>query len=125
VAAADGNARARILSDTLDKAVGKFLENGKSPSRRVNQLDNRGSNFYLALYWAQALAAQDQDAELKKRFAKLAEELGANEGKIADELNAAQGKPVEIGGYYHPDPVLTSRAMRPSPTLNRILEAAP
>ncbi|HKJ00442.1 MAG TPA: NADP-dependent isocitrate dehydrogenase [bacterium] len=125
VAAADGNVRARIFSDTLDKAVGKFLENGKSPSRKVNELDNRGSNFYLALYWAQALAAQDQDAELKQRFAKLAEELGANEGKIVDELNAAQGKPVDIGGYYHPDPELTSRAMRPSPTLIRILEAAP
>ncbi|MDH4249491.1 MAG: NADP-dependent isocitrate dehydrogenase, partial [Deltaproteobacteria bacterium] len=122
VGSANSNARARILSETLDKAIGNILENGKSPSRKVNQLDNRGSNFYLALYWAQALAAQDQDAELKQRFAKLAKELSANEGKIVEELNAAQGKPVDIGGYYHPDPDLASRAMRPSPTLNRILE---
>ena len=125
VGAADGNERARIFSDTLDQAVEKFLENGKSPSRKVNELDNRGSNFYLALYWAQALAAQGQDAELKNRFTKVAEELSTNEGKIVDELNAAQGNPVDIGGYFHPDPELASRAMRPSPTLDRILQAAP
>jgi isocitrate dehydrogenase len=115
------NPKAKILADTLDKATGKFLETDKSPSRKVGGIDNRGSHFYLALYWAQALAAQDQDAELKAIFAPIAEQLTANEQKIAAELIAVQGKPVDIGGYYHPDDAKASAAMRPSATFNAIL----
>ena len=117
------NPKAKVLADTLDEATGKFLENNKSPSRKVGGIDNRGSHFYLALYWAQALAAQDQDAELKAIFTPIAEKLTANEEKIVGELIAVQGKPVDIGGYYRPDDAKASAAMRPSATLNEILEA--
>ena len=115
------NAKAIVLSEALDAANEKFLENDKSPARKVGQIDNRGSHFYLALYWAQALAAQNKDAVLKAKFATIAEELTANEAKINDELIGAQGKPQEIGGYYHPDFAKTDKAMRPSETLNSIL----
>jgi isocitrate dehydrogenase len=116
------NESAQVLSATLDEAIGKFLENEKSPSRKVKELDNRGSHFYLALYWAEALAKQNEDAALKKRFEKYFEALKNAEQKIIDDLNEAQGSPVDIGGYYKPDPVLTSKAMRPSATFNNILE---
>jgi isocitrate dehydrogenase len=115
------NSKARVLADTLDEATGKFLENDKSPSRKVGGIDNRGSHFYLALYWAQALADQSRDPELKQRFTPVAEKLTANEKKIVDELIAVQGRPVEIGGYYQPDEKLVSAALRPSATLNQIL----
>ncbi|SOE21196.1 isocitrate dehydrogenase [Spirosomataceae bacterium TFI 002] len=117
-----GNPKAAILGETLDDATSKFLQNDKSPSRKVNEIDNRGSHFYLAMYWAEALAAQDKDAELKTKFAGLAEQLKANEAKINEELIAAQGSPVNIGGYYEPTEDLVSAAMRPSATLNGILE---
>ena len=115
------NAKAQILADTLDQANSKILENNRSPARKVGQLDNRGSHFYLALYWAEALAAQDKDAELKARFTPVAKALAENEGKINAELIAAQGKAVDMGGYYHPDFAKTSAAMRPSATLNAAL----
>ncbi len=118
------NRRAQVLAAALDKATGTFLIERKSPSRRVNELDNRGSHFYLALYWAQALAAQDKDADLQAQFAKLAQALAAGEGTIIDELNAAQGAPVDIGGYYHPDEGKTAAAMRPSKTFNEILQSS-
>jgi isocitrate dehydrogenase len=114
--------KAKVLADTLDAATGKFLENDRSPGRKLGTIDNRGSHFYLAFYWAQELAAQDQDAELKTIFAPIAEKLGASEGKIVEELLAVQGKPVEIGGYYQPDDALASAALRPSATFNGILE---
>ena len=110
VAATTGNATAALLAETLDQAIGQYLENARYPSRKVNEIDNRGSTFYLALYWAQALAAQDKDAELKARFAPVAKALAANEAKIIAELLAAQGRPVDIGGYFHPD---DARAERP------------
>jgi isocitrate dehydrogenase len=116
-----GNKRAKILADTLDQANAQFLESDKSPKRKVGEIDNRGSHFYLALYWATALAAQSEDAELKARFAKLAKVLGDNETKIVAELAAAQGKPVDIGGYYWVDKAKTEKAMRPSATLNAAL----
>ncbi len=116
------NEKAQILADTLDEATGKFLENDKSPSRKAGELDNRGSHFYLATYWAEALANQAKDTELKALFAPIAEEMKANEGKIVDELNSVQGQPVDIKGYYHPNEMLTSSAMRPSVTLNTILD---
>jgi isocitrate dehydrogenase len=115
------NARAGILARTLDQATGKFLDNNKSPARQVGELDNRGSHFYLAMYWAQALAAQDEDAALKAKFTVVASTLTDNEAKIVDELNRVQGKPVEIKGYYHPDLALVSKAMRPSETFNAAL----
>jgi isocitrate dehydrogenase len=115
------NAKAAVLAETLDQAIAKFLDNDKSPARKVGQIDNRGSHFYLALYWAQALAAQTKDAELQTRFAKVAQQLGENEAKINGELIAAQGRPVDMGGYYHPDKAKTALAMRPSPTLNTII----
>lgn len=118
-----GDKRARVLADALDTANGKFLDNDKSPSRKVGGIDNRGSHFYLSLYWAQALAAQDSDAELKARFGKLAAALESNEAKIVAELAAVQGKPVEIGGYYHPDLALLAKAMRPSETFNAAVAA--
>ena len=124
LANAAGNARAAILSRTLDRATGTFLENNRSPSRVVNELDNRGSHFYLALYWAQELAAQDEDGDLADRFAALARALADDEETIIAELNAAQGAPVDIGGYYHPDREKRERAMRPSATFNHILEQA-
>ncbi|MEA1987893.1 MAG: NADP-dependent isocitrate dehydrogenase, partial [Pseudomonadota bacterium] len=117
------NAKAQVLADTLDKATGKFLDTNKSPSRKVGELDNRGSHFYLTMYWAQELAAQDADADLKARFAPVAEALTANEDKIVAELNDAQGSAVEIGGYYQPNTVDTAIAMRPSDTLNDIINA--
>ena len=115
------NEKALILSETLDEATEKFLANDKSPARKIGQLDNRGSHFYIALYWAQALADQDKDAELKTIFTPIATELTSNEAKINEELIAAQGKPQNIGGYYHPNFELTEKAMRPSTTLNTIL----
>ena len=117
------NPKAKILSETLDQATGKYLDNNKSPSRKVNEIDNRGSHFYLAMYWAQALAEQTQDTELQAKFTKAAEELAANETKIAEELLAAQGAPVDIGGYYQPDFGQASGAMRPSATFNAIIDA--
>jgi isocitrate dehydrogenase len=118
-----GNATAALLAETLDQAVGSYLENARYPSRKVNEIDNRGSTFYLALYWAQALAAQDKDAGLKERFAGVAAALAANEAAIEAELLAAQGDPVDIGGYYQPDEARTAAAMRPSATLNGIIDA--
>jgi isocitrate dehydrogenase len=117
------NPRAKVLAKTLDQATGKFLDTNKSPSRKVGGIDNRGSHFYLTLYWAQALAAQDDDAALKARFAPLAKALSDNEEKIVAELNAVQGKPVDIGGYYAPDADLTAKVMRPSQTLNSAIAA--
>ena len=119
-----GNKKAAILAKTLDQATGTFLVNGKSPSRKVRELDNRGSHFYLALYWAQAVAAQTEDRDLAGRFAKLAKDLTANEGKIVGELNACQGKPVDMGGYYQPDVTKVEKLMRPSATLNALLAQA-
>ncbi|MEM7107754.1 MAG: NADP-dependent isocitrate dehydrogenase, partial [Bacteroidota bacterium] len=117
-----GNAKAKILADALDTATAKFLEENKSPSRRVNELDNRGSHFYLAMYWAWALVDQKEDLDLSAEFEKLAHTLTANEIKIIEELNDAQGSEINLGGYYNPHPVLASSAMRPSATLNSILE---
>jgi isocitrate dehydrogenase len=117
------NPRAKILADALDRATAKFLESNKSPGRKVGQLDNIGSHFYLASYWAEALAAQTEDAELKQRFGKLAETLTKNEAKILEELKAAQGKPVDLGGYYRPDEAKATKALRPSATLNAALAA--
>ncbi|TAJ08619.1 NADP-dependent isocitrate dehydrogenase [Marinilabiliaceae bacterium JC017] len=117
------NAKAKVLAEALDQATEKFLENRKSPSRKVNELDNRGSHFYLTMYWAEALANQTKDAELKAAFENVAKELTANESKIVDELNAAQGKPVNIGCYYLPDVELVTKAMRPSATFNTIVDS--
>lgn len=116
-----GNPRARLLAATLDRAVGRYLEGARYPSRKVGEIDNRGSTFYLAQAWAQALAAQDEDRELKERFAGLAAALEEKEDEITQELLAAQGQPVDIGGYYHPDDALCAAAMRPSGTLEEIL----
>jgi isocitrate dehydrogenase len=113
----------QILAETLDTANGKILEFNRSPARRVGEIDNRGSHFYLALYWAQALAAQGKSAALQARFKPLAKTLAANEARINAELIAAQGKPVDIGGYYLPDPAKASAALRPSATLNAALAA--
>ncbi|MDB5261574.1 MAG: isocitrate dehydrogenase [Adhaeribacter sp.] len=115
------NEKTKVLAQTLDQANGKFLENDKSPARKVGQLDNRGSHFYLALYWAQALAEQTQNQELQTKFAPLAQALTENETKIVGELTAVQGKPVDLGGYFHPDAEKTEKAMRPSATLNALL----
>jgi isocitrate dehydrogenase len=117
------NPKAQVLADTLDTAIATFLEENKSPARKIGQIDNRGSHFYLALYWAQALAAQDTDAELKERFTGVAEQLAANEAKINEELIGAQGSPVDLGGYYKPDAAKVEAAMRPSSTLNAIIDA--
>lgn len=124
IAETAANAKAAVFADTLDRAITKYLENSRSPSRKVNEIDNRGSTFYLAMYWAQALAEQDADAELKARFGKIAGKLEENEDRITAELLAAQGAPVELGGYYVPDPELTGRAMRPSRTFNAIIDDA-
>ncbi|GGW03111.1 isocitrate dehydrogenase, NADP-dependent [Streptomyces narbonensis] len=121
LATTTGNARAQVLADTLDRATGTFLNEDKSPTRRLGGIDNRGSHFYLGLYWAQELAAQTEDAELAKAFAPFAETLAANEQKIVDELVAVQGSPAEIGGYYQPDPAKAAAVMRPSATLNEAL----
>lgn len=117
------NAKALVLAETLDAATGKFLDNDKSPSRKIGGIDNRGSHFYIAMYWAQELAAQDKDAELKSIFTPVAKELTDNETKIVEELNGVQGKPVNIGGYYKPNDELTSKAMRPSNTLNAVMDS--
>ena len=117
------NPKAKVLAATLDQATGQFLDNNKSPARKVGSIDNRGSHFYLTLYWAQALAAQTDDAALQARFAPLAKALTENEATIVAELNAVQGKPVEIGGYYYPDAELTAKAMRPSQTFNNAVAA--
>jgi isocitrate dehydrogenase len=117
------NPVAKILADTLDQANAKFLESNKSPARKVGEIDNRGSHFYLALYWARALAAQTADKRIAERFTKIAKDLGDNEKKIDGELLAAQGKPQDVGGYYHPDDVKAAKAMRPSATLNAIIDA--
>jgi isocitrate dehydrogenase len=117
-----GNTKAKVLAVALDKAIGMYLENSKSPSRKVNEIDNRGSSFYLSYYWAQALAQQSDDAELKNRFEKIAKEIGANEKKIEDELIAVQGNTVDLGGYYMPDDKKAYSVMRPSSTLNRIID---
>ncbi|WP_338649340.1 NADP-dependent isocitrate dehydrogenase [Pseudomonas sp. ML2-2023-3] len=115
------NPKALVLAKTLDQATGQFLDNNKSPSRKVGNIDNRGSHFYLALYWAQALAAQTEDKELQAQFAPVAKAMAENEAKIVAELNAVQGKPVDIGGYYHADADKVSKVMRPSATLNAII----
>ncbi|WP_343729447.1 NADP-dependent isocitrate dehydrogenase [Duganella sp.] len=117
----EGNAKAQILAKTLDEATGKLLDNSKSPSSRTGELDNRGSHFYLSLYWAQALAAQTEDKELAAHFAPLAKQLADNEAKIVEELNSVQGKAQDIGGYYYPDPAKTEAVMRPSATFNAAL----
>ena len=117
------NKRAALLANTLDQAIGKLLDNNKSPARKVGEIDNRGSHFYLAMYWAEALARQSKDNELKNRFAKVARQLQESEPTINRELLAAQGKPVDLGGYYLPDPAKVTAAMRPSLTLNAIIDA--
>ncbi|MDA0239737.1 MAG: NADP-dependent isocitrate dehydrogenase [Proteobacteria bacterium] len=121
VSEANGNAKAAVLASALDTAIEKLLDNNKSPSRRVGEIDNRGSHFYLAMYWAEALAAQDDDAELKAHFTPLAEKLASNEAAIVEELEKVQGPAVDIGGYYHPPSDKVSLAMRPSQTLNAII----
>jgi isocitrate dehydrogenase len=115
------NPRAKLLAQALDRATGRVLEDGRSPSRKAGELDNRGSHFYLALYWAQELAAQDEDGELAERFKPLADRLAGDEAKIVEELNAVQGDPVDIGGYYLPDSERANDAMRPSQTFNEAL----
>src|SRR5437763_4560691 len=117
-----GNEKAKIVAKALDAATGKLLENNKSPSPKTGQLDNRGSQFYLTMYWAQELARQSEDKELAQRFAPLAKTLAENEKKIVDELNAVQGKPVDIGGYFFPDRKKVTAIMRPSATFNKALE---
>src|SRR6185295_14177025 len=119
-----GNNKAKLLAQTLDAATGKLLDNRKSPSPKTGELDNRGSQFYLAMYWAQELATQKQDAALAAHFAPLAKALADNEQKIVAELAAVQGKPADIGGYYKPDGDKVKVVMRPSATLNAALEAA-
>jgi len=122
VAANTGNARATLLAKTLDEAIGRYLEAARYPSRKVNEIDNRGSTFYLTLYWAQALAAQDEDAEMKTRFGPVAAALAENESTITGELLAAQGAAMDIGGYFRPDDAKCRAAMRPSPTFSRIID---
>jgi isocitrate dehydrogenase len=118
------NVKAKVLAKALDSAIGLFLENDKSPARRVGEIDNRGSHFYLALYWARALAQQTEDRELAEKFSKLAQQLSDGEGQIVKELLGAQGRPVDLGGYYHPDHAKASQVMRPSATLNAIIDAS-
>jgi isocitrate dehydrogenase len=123
IAESSRNEKATLLAETLDQAIAKYLENGRLPSRKVHEIDNRGSTFYLALYWAQALAAQSQDPGMKARFAEVAKKLTENEERIAGELLAAQGRPVDIGGYYLPDDAMASKEMRPSAAFNAIIDA--
>ena len=123
LAAKNDNTRAQLLADALDRATGRVLEEGRSPSRKAGELDNRGSHFYLALYWAQEVAAQDDDAELAQTFAPLAQTLADGEEAIVAELAAVQGSPVDVGGYFRPDPERASEAMRPSATFNAALDA--
>jgi isocitrate dehydrogenase len=115
------NPRAKVLADALDQATGKFLDENKSPSRKVNELDNRGSHFYLAMYWAEALAQQTEETELAQHFSSVARAMSANEAKIVEELNNLQGVSMDVGGYYKPDPEKAAAAMRPSATLNEII----
>ena len=122
IAANTGNEKAALLAETLDQAIGTYLENGRNPSRKVNEIDNRGSSFYLAMYWAQALAAQDQDVDMKAKFTAVAEKLANSEAAITEELLKAQGEPLQLGGYFHPDATITDKAMRPSATLNEIID---
>ncbi|RKZ15998.1 NADP-dependent isocitrate dehydrogenase, partial [bacterium] len=122
IAVSNNNAKAALLAETLDQAVGVYLENARYPSRKVNEIDNRGSTFYLALYWAQALAAQDKDAGMKERFAGVAAALADNESKITEELLAAQGSAVDMGGYFHADETLMEQTMRPSGVFNGIID---
>jgi len=122
IAEKTGNVKAALLAETLDQAIGQYLENARYPSRKVNEIDNRGSSFYLALYWALALAKQTKDAAMQKRFTKIAEELMKHETKIAGELLTVQGKPVDLGGYFMPDPAKAEKIMRPSATLNAIID---
>jgi isocitrate dehydrogenase len=117
------NESAALLAETLDAGITSYLENARYPSRKVNEIDNRGSSFYLSMYWAQALANQDKDETLKAKFAAVAKSLADNEEKIVEELLAAQGAPVDLGGYYHPDSELAEKAMRPSATFNSIIDA--
>ena len=119
-----GNKRAELLGTTLDGAIGKLLEDNKGPSRKTGELDNRGSQFYLAKYWAQELAEQTEDKELADHFAALAKSLAESEDAIVSELAEVQGDSVDIGGYYYPDPDKTTAVMRPSKTFNSVLEAA-
>jgi isocitrate dehydrogenase len=123
LAQTQGNKKAQVLADALDAANAKFLENNKSPARKVGQIDNRGSHFYLATYWAEALASQTVDAEISAKFEPIAQAMQENEAKINDELIAAQGKPQDVGGYYHPNPEKTYATMRPSASLNSIVDA--
>ncbi len=122
VAETSGNAKAKVFAATLDQAIANYLENGRLPSRKVHEIDNRGSTFYLALYWAEALAGQDEDTELRQRFSGVAEKLRANEAVISEELLSAQGDPVDVGGYFFPDDAMAEKAMRPSAALNAIIE---
>jgi isocitrate dehydrogenase len=123
VATKTGAKKAQIVADALNEANGRYLEENKSPSRKANEIDNRGSHYFLALYWAEAMAKNPDDAELAARFKPVADALAANEDTIVAELLAAQGAPVEIGGYYQPDDDLTTAAMRPSAALNAIIDA--
>lgn len=122
VADKTGNPKATVLAETLEQAIGKYLENAKAPSRKVNQIDNRGSSFYLSMYWAQALASQDKDSEMKSRFQTIAKKLEENEEKINEELLSVQGRPADIDGYYIPDHAKTEKEMRPSKTFNDIID---
>ena len=112
------------MAETLDQAIGDYLENARTPSRKVNEIDNRGSTFYLALYWAQALAAQDKDEQLKGRFTEVAQQIEQNEAKITEELLAAQGNEMDLCGYFLPDAAIVADAMRPSATFNEIIDAS-
>jgi len=118
----NNNEKAKVLSETLGAAIGKFLDENKSPSRKKMEIDNRGSHYYLAMYWAEALAKQDKDADLKSEFTPVAKSLSAGEKQINQELIDCQGKAVDIGGYYHPDPKKLMTALRPSTLFNKILE---
>ena len=122
LAATFRNEKAAILAETMDLAIGKFLENNRSPARKLGGIDNRGSHFYLAMYWAEALASQSKDKELQTRFTEVARQLAGNEEKINAELLGAQGQPVDMGGYYYFDTAKVTEKMRPSPTLNRIID---
>jgi isocitrate dehydrogenase len=117
------NAGARVLADALDRATAMYLREGREPSRKVHEIDNRGSTFYLTLYWAQALAAQSEDSTLAERFRSVADRLAGGADRIVAELDAAQGRPQDLGGYYMPDPARAAAAMRPSAVLNGVIDA--
>lgn len=117
-----GNQKAKILAETIDEAIGKYLENARYPSRKAGEIDNRGSSFYLTFYWAEALANQDNDAQMKSRFTKMYKELSANEEKIVGDLITVQGKHTDIGGYYMPDDKKAAAVMRPSQVFNKIVD---